>query len=108
VVALGLGNSILPNFVEQRFVADLQKRRCLLAIPVGLLERLPDGFAFGFVFGGARQRFQSAACFSTLGSGVSPRAAAVAVIARLQLGDSKVLSSRKLPGHGCAWQASSS
>ena len=61
MVALGFGDSILPNLIEQGFVADLKKAGGLFAIPVGLLESLPDGFAFGFVLGAACQRLQSAA-----------------------------------------------
>ena len=59
VVALGFGNAILPDLVEQGLVADLENRGCLLAVPVGLLESLSDGLRFGFIFGGAGQRFQA-------------------------------------------------
>jgi len=31
------------------FVADLQKHRRLLAVPVGFVEGFADGFGFGFV-----------------------------------------------------------
>ena len=54
-MALGFGDAILPNFIEQGFVADLQNGSRLLAIPVGLFERLPDGFPFSFVLGRACQ-----------------------------------------------------
>ena len=60
VVALGFGDSILPDLVEQSLVADLENRGCLLAIPVGLFESLGDGLRFGFILGGACQRFQAA------------------------------------------------
>src|SRR6266446_6406549 len=91
VVAFGLGDSVLPNLVEQGFVANLQQRRRLLAVPVGLLERLPDGFSLSFILGGARQRFQSPARVSGFRRGIRSRAAAVAVIAGLQFSDSEVL-----------------
>ena len=48
-MAFGFGDPILPDLVEKGFVADLQKACRLFAIPVGLLERLPDGFSFGFI-----------------------------------------------------------
>src|SRR5208282_2846287 len=54
MMALGLGNPILPDLIQQRLVADLQQRRGLLAIPVGLLQRMRDGLRFGFVLGSAR------------------------------------------------------
>lgn len=92
VVALGLGDSILPDLVQQGFVADLQKSRSLFAVPVGLLERLPDGFAFGFVFGGARQRFQTAARFA-FRRRISP-APAGAVVAGLQFRDRQIFIPR--------------
>src|SRR5580704_13267695 len=82
VMALGLGNPILPDLIQQRLVADLQQRGGLLAIPVRLLQRVRDGPRLGFVFGGARHRLQPA---SIVSSGPS-MPAAVAVIARLQLG----------------------
>ena len=56
---LGFGDAVLPYLVEQSFVADLQDRCSLLAVPVRLLERLRDGYCFSFVFGCARQRLQS-------------------------------------------------
>jgi hypothetical protein len=59
-MAFGFGNPVLPDLVEQSFVADLQNRCGLLAVPVGLFESLRDGLGFGFVFGGARQRLQAA------------------------------------------------
>ena len=74
-MALGFGNSILPNLIQQGFVADLQKTGCLLAIPIRLFERLPDGFAFGFVLGVAGQRLQSSAGIATPASGICVRAA---------------------------------
>lgn len=52
-MALGFGNAVLADFVEQSFVADLQQPGCLFTIPVGLFERLADGFAFSFIFSGA-------------------------------------------------------
>ena len=55
MVTLGLGNAILPNLVQQRFIADLQHGCRLLAIPVCLLQRLGDGLRFGFVFRRAGQ-----------------------------------------------------
>jgi hypothetical protein len=88
VVALGFGDAILPNLIEQSFVADLQHCGGLLAIPVGLLESLPDGLAFGFVFGAASQRLQPAGV-STLGRGTE-MSAARAVVAWLQLGDGEI------------------
>ena len=41
----GRGDFILPDFVKQSLVADLQLLGCLLAIPVSLLQsRLTDRF----------------------------------------------------------------
>src|SRR5882724_2373677 len=57
LVALGLRDSVLADFVEQRFVTDLQQRRSLLAVPVSLIERMLDGFSFRFVLGAARHGF---------------------------------------------------
>jgi len=51
VVAFGVGDSILANLVQKRFVADLQHGCGLFAIPVRLFQGLHDGFSFGFVFG---------------------------------------------------------
>ena len=45
--------SVLADLIEQGFVTDLEQGRGLLAVPVGLVERLFDGFGFGFVFGAA-------------------------------------------------------
>ena len=59
VVAFGFGDSVLADLVEQRFVADLENRGGLLAVPVGLFQSLGDGLRFGFIFGGAGQRFQA-------------------------------------------------
>jgi hypothetical protein len=56
VVALGFGNAVLPDLVEQSFVADLQQRRCLLAIPVGLFECPRDCLGLGFIFRAAGER----------------------------------------------------
>ena len=36
----GLRDSVLPDLIEQCLVADLQQRRRLFPVPVGLLERL--------------------------------------------------------------------
>ena len=69
-MAFGFGDSILPNFVEQSFVTDLQQACGLLAIPVGLFERLPDGFAFGFIFGSASQRLQATVRFPPAAGGI--------------------------------------
>ena len=91
MVALGFGDAVLPNLIEQRFVADLQKRRGLLAIPVRLFERLPDGFSFGFVLSIASQRFQAAG-FPVRRSRIDARApAAVAVVPGLQFGRRQLL-----------------
>ena len=57
-MALGLGNPVLANLIEQRLVTDLQQRRRLLAIPIGFVERLADRFSLGSIFGGAGQRLQ--------------------------------------------------
>ena len=53
VVPFRLGNSILPDLVEQGFVADLQNPGGLLSVPVGLLQGLSNGLRFSFVFSGA-------------------------------------------------------
>ena len=47
---LPLDNAVLAHLVEQGFVADIEEPRCLLAAPVRLLQRTPDGFHLGFVF----------------------------------------------------------
>jgi hypothetical protein len=91
VVALGFGNSILPNFVEQSFVADLQDPGCLFAIPIGLFERLPDGFSLGFVLGAASQGFQSATRVPAFHARLSACAASVAVMKGLQFRGCEVL-----------------
>jgi hypothetical protein len=57
LVALGLRDAVLADFVEQGFVADLEQCGCLLAVPVGLVKRLPDRFRFGFILGAARYGF---------------------------------------------------
>ena len=57
VTALGFGDPILPDLVEQGFVADLQNGRGLLAIPVGLFEGAGNGLRLGFIFRAAGQRF---------------------------------------------------
>jgi len=59
VVAFVVGDSVLANFVEQGFVADLQDRGGLLAVPVCLFQSAHDGFGFGFVFGAAGEGFQA-------------------------------------------------
>lgn len=61
MMALHLGNSILPNFIEQSFVADLQQLSRLLAIPVGLFQRLTNGLAFSLILRAPSQGFQSSA-----------------------------------------------
>jgi hypothetical protein len=81
-MAFCLGDSILANFVEQGFVADLQHAGCLFAVPVGLLECLANGFAFGFVFCAARHRFQPAGISAPAGIGMN--ASAVTIGSRLQ------------------------
>src|ERR1700685_1198442 len=88
-MALGFGDSVLPDLVEQSFVADLQKRSLLFAIPVSGFQSLADCFSFRFVLGGAGQRFQSRGfVLSRLTSGPdSP----IAIEARLQLSHSKAL-----------------
>ena len=60
MVSLRLGNSILPDLVEQSFVADLKNSGSLLTVPVGLFQGLGNSLRFGFIFGGARQRLQAA------------------------------------------------
>src|ERR1700732_966127 len=64
VVALGLGDSVLSNLIEQCLVADLQYRRRLLAVPIRLFQRAGDGLGFCAVFGIACQRLQSASTVS--------------------------------------------
>ena len=58
VVALGLGYAVLPNFVEQGLVANLEDGRRLLAIPVGLFESFGNGLRFGFILRRPSQGFQ--------------------------------------------------
>jgi len=54
-MAAGLGDAVLPDFVEQGLVADLQQRSRLLAVPIGLFESLCDCGSFGFIFRAARE-----------------------------------------------------
>ena len=84
MVAFGFRDSVLPDFVEQRFVADLQQRGRLLAVPVGLFESLCDGLGFGFILSVAGQAISIPCRISGLCSGIAVRAAA-AVIFRLKL-----------------------
>ena len=67
VVPFGFGNPVLADLVQQGFVADLENRGRLFAVPVGLLQCLGDGLRFGFIFGGASQRFQAAGLRSASG-----------------------------------------
>ena len=91
MVALGLCDSVLANFVQQRLVADLQDRRSLLAVPVCLLQSAHNCFRLGFIFGAAGNRFQTAA-IAILRRGIGMRAA-VTVILGLQFGDGQILVS---------------
>ena len=61
VTTLRFRDPILADFVQQSLVADLEDGCRLLAIPVGLLERLGDGLCLGFILGRTRQAFQAAA-----------------------------------------------
>src|SRR5437867_12373634 len=81
MMALGLSDPVLANLVKQRLVADLQQRRSLLTVPVGFFQSFGNGFGFGLVFGGARQRLQSSGALlrAIARCGVELRAAAVAL-----------------------------
>ena len=57
--AAALRYAVLADFVEQSFVADLQKRRGLFAIPVCFFEGPGNGFGFSFVFGVAGKGLHS-------------------------------------------------
>ena len=57
---LGLRNSVLTDLVEQRFIANLQQSRRLLAVPIGLLQRLRNGSRLRFIFSAACQALQTA------------------------------------------------
>ncbi len=59
-------DAVLADLVQQSFVADLQQRRRLLAIPVGLIESFGDGFGFGPIFCVTRQRLQTAPGFRSV------------------------------------------
>ena len=59
--AAALRYSVLADFIEQGFVADLQQGCGLLAIPVCFFQSAGYGFGFRFILGVARQRFQAAA-----------------------------------------------
>ena len=58
MVAFGFGNAILTNLVKERFVADLQKHRGLLAVPLGVLESLVDGLDLDLILETTSQRLQ--------------------------------------------------
>src|SRR5215469_10258220 len=88
VMAAGLGDSVLADFVEQRFVADLQNCGRLLAVLVGLLKRASDGLGFGFVLGRARQRLQASG-IGCLGGAVG-RSSAVAIVAGKEFADGEI------------------
>src|ERR1700739_2192815 len=54
VMTAGLGDPVLPDFVEQGLVTYFEERGRLLTVPVGLLQSLCDGRCFGFIFRAAR------------------------------------------------------
>ena len=49
VSAALLCDAVLANLIEQGFVADLEQRRCLLAVPIRFFERAGNCFGLGFV-----------------------------------------------------------
>ena len=49
--AAALRDAVLTDLIEQRFVADLQQRGRLLAIPVRLFQRAGDGFRLRSILG---------------------------------------------------------
>ena len=51
VRAAALRDSVLADFVEQGFIADLQQCRGLFAIPVRFFESPGDRFGFRLIFG---------------------------------------------------------
>ena len=89
-MALRLGNSVLADFVEQGFVADLEKAGGLLAVPVGLFQSLSDGLRLGFIFGGSCQGFQASAGLSSARRGVA-RYSTGAVVSGQQFGNGEFL-----------------
>src|SRR5467141_743596 len=89
VVAAGFGDSVLTDLVEKRLVADFQQSGSLLAIPVGLLERLRDGRGFSFILRTTRERFQTA-CRGLSRSAPRGRVrvgSAIYIVFRVQFGD---------------------
>ena len=54
MVALGLSNTVLPDLVEKRLVADLEQCRGLLAVPIGLIECFGDCLGLGFILCASR------------------------------------------------------
>ena len=93
--AAALRNAVLADFIEQSFVADLQQRRGLFAIPVRLFQGTGDGFGLSFIFGVARQGLQAAGGASTRASaGYIGVQSSTAVGPRLQLGCGKRLVSQ--------------
>ena len=51
MMALSLGDPILPDLIKQSLIADLQQGGRLLAVPVRLFEGFIDSFSFGFILG---------------------------------------------------------
>src|SRR5215471_18645184 len=62
-MALRLRDSVLPNLVKERLVADLQERSSLLAIPIRLFERAGNRFGFSFILGVAGKRLETSRWF---------------------------------------------
>ncbi len=83
-------DAILPNFIKQRFVADLKKCGSLLAIPVGFIKSLCNGFGFGAVFGAAGEGFESPGGLGSITRNSRLEFRARTVSARLQFIDGEL------------------
>jgi len=57
MVAACLGDPVLTDLVQECFVANLKNDGCLLAVPVGLLERASDGLSLSLILGRTSQGF---------------------------------------------------
>ena len=59
-VALGFGDAVLANLIEQGLVTDLQKNAACLRFQLVSSQCFRDGFGLGLIFRAARQRLQPA------------------------------------------------
>src|ERR1700741_2632337 len=98
-------NAVLADLVKKRLVTDLQQRRCLLPIPVGLLECLSDSSCLSFIFRTTGERLQAAgSAFAGAGLRAGINAwAAIQLILRIQLRDGeRLVAQNQVPLHEVA------